>query len=772
VGRNEPRANIHKLLQDWLRDEKNGKWRLILDNVDDDHFLHEAPPANQHGSGSGQISLSRQPLLEYLPHSQNGSILITTRSRKVALRLVEQSDIIAVEPMDEAHAVALLEKKLGQRGGSKNIAELAVALEFMPLAIVQAAAYVSQRVPRYSVQQYLEEFRRSDRKKTSLLNHDGGHLRRDWEAKNYIMATWQISFEYISKERPSAADLLSLMSFFDRQGIPETLIRYSNIEQNHKNMEGADVDDEDNNEDNLSESTGDDGFEDDILTLRNYSFISANTDKTTFEMHRLVQLATRAWLNAHGQLERWKRQFVKNLAVEFPIGEYENWERCQSLFPHAKSAVSQRPDEKDSLREWASLLHNAAWYALGRGYMNDTEEMSLQAMKARKKLFGQEYKETLSSMVILASTYWSLGRWKEAEQLFVQVVDTGKRVLGAEHPDTLTSMANLASTYRNQGRWKEAEQLFVQVVDTWKRVLGAEHPDTLTSMANLASTYRSQGQWKEAEQLEVQVVGTRKRVLGAEHPDTLTSIANLVSTYLNQGRWDKAEQLSVQVLDTRKRVLGAEHPDALTSMSNLAFTWKSQGRWKEAEQLFVQVVDTGKRVLGAEHPDTLTSMANLASTYWNQGRWKEAEQLEVRVVGSRKRVLGVDHPYTLASMANLASTSWSLGRWKEAEQLFVQVLETRKRVLGAEHPDTLTSKANLASTYRNQRRWKEAEHLSVQVLETRKRVLGAEHPDTLTSMSNLASTYWSQGRWKEAEQLFVQVLRRERGCLGQSIQTR
>jgi hypothetical protein len=117
--------------------------------------------------------------LAYLPQSQNGSILMTTRSMEVALRLVEQNDIIKIEPMDEEHAVMLFEKKLGKQGDSKDIAELALALEFIPLAIVQAAAHLSQRAPRSSVRQYLEEFRKSDRKKTSLLNHEAGHLRRD-----------------------------------------------------------------------------------------------------------------------------------------------------------------------------------------------------------------------------------------------------------------------------------------------------------------------------------------------------------------------------------------------------------------------------------------------------------------------------------------------------------------------------------------------------------------------------------------------------------------
>ena len=63
-----------------------------------------------------------------------------------------------------------------------------------------------------------------------------------------------------------------------------------------------------------------DTFEDDIMTLRNYSFISVNTDNATFGMQRLVQLATRQWLEEHGQLERWKQQYIKSLCVELPAG--------------------------------------------------------------------------------------------------------------------------------------------------------------------------------------------------------------------------------------------------------------------------------------------------------------------------------------------------------------------------------------------------------------------------------------------------------------------
>jgi len=85
-------------------------------------------------------------------------------------------------------------------------------------------------------------------------------------------------------------------------------------------------------------------------------------------------------------------------------------------------------------------------------------------------VLGAEHPSTLTSMNNLASTYADQGRWKEAEELFVQVMETRKRVFGVEHPSTLNSMNNLASTYADQGRWKEAEELEVQVIETRKRV--------------------------------------------------------------------------------------------------------------------------------------------------------------------------------------------------------------------------------------------------------------------------------------------------------------
>ncbi|KAJ5810113.1 uncharacterized protein N7503_002331 [Penicillium pulvis] len=767
-GRQSRHANIFQLFRDWLQDGKIGKWLLVLDNVDDDELLHK-PLANGTGAQDAQDRAPMQPPLKYLLEASNGSIIVTSRNKAVALEIAGYKKyLIDVQPMNEAEALDLMQYKLDSGVERADLVQLVEELEFMPLAIVQAASYIVHCSPRCSASQYLEKLRHSDRQATTLLSHEGIHMGRDWEAKNSILLTWQISFDHIRRVRQSAADLLSLMSFFDWQGIPEDLLRIQYTAKNHGVLGSSGVANKSSGEDteSSSEYDQDETFESDITTLRDYSFVTASEHYPmssghgmVFTMHRLVQLTARTWLKTYGQDEEWKERFIDSLYAEFPTGQYEHRERCRTLFPHVKSAMSHRPKSHDCLRSWAGLLYKGAWYAQECGNLPDLREMASMSREQRLKVLGLEDKETLDSTIMLAVAYRREGNWREAEQLFIQVLETRKSKLGADHLDTLTSMANLALTFWNQGRWEEAEQLLKQVMETHKTKLGTSHPSTLTSMSNLASTFWKQGRWEEAEQLELQVMETSKEKLGADHPSTLTVMANLASTFWNQGRLEEAEKLEVQVMETSKAKLGADHPSTLTRMANLASTYRNQGRLEDAEQLDVQIMEASKTKLGADHPTTLTIMANLASTFWNQGRLGEAEKLEVQVMETRKTKLGADHPSTLTIMANLALTFRNQGRLEEAEKLEVQVMEASKAKLGADHPDTLTSMANLASTFWKQGRLEEAEQLLMQVMETSKTKLGADHPDTLESMNNLAYALWSTDQEKAALPLMAECAR-------------
>lgn len=86
-----------------------------------------------------------------------------------------------------------------------------------------------------------------------------------------VLITWQILFESIRESRRSAADLLSLMSFFDRQGIPKTLL------YNSSGGDAVEIHSEDDS-DSEAQSSVTDEFNYDILILRRYSLISINVD--------------------------------------------------------------------------------------------------------------------------------------------------------------------------------------------------------------------------------------------------------------------------------------------------------------------------------------------------------------------------------------------------------------------------------------------------------------------------------------------------------------
>ena len=589
------------LVYNWLCDEANGRWLMIIDNADDLSVF--SSPSDKPKSDKAQVLKNVVPnLLNLLPQSPNGSILITSRSRDVAHRLTGSSaDIIQVDPMDQAHALALLQKKLEGISDQDDAEALVQALDYMPLAISQVAAYINQRSPRITLSSYLQSLRKGDRDRGRLLATDLGDSRRDGTASNSIIVTWQISFEHIRSARPSATRLLSLMSLFDRQGIPESLLQGRYQEDND----------------------GDSDFEDDLDMLLGFSLVSIDKYGHQFEMHRLVQFSTRKWLELNGELECWKENYVRLMDDSYPASRFENWTICQALFPHAQAAVACRPSDESALQAWASVLYGAAWHADNMGNYYAAEKMNLDALEARQAILGTEHRDTMRSMASLASVYEHLGQWRKAEELQAKGLAICLKVLGVEHPDTLDGISNMGLIFQHQGRYKEAEELQAKILAIYSKVLGTEHPDTLHIMSILASIFGDQKRYKEAEEVGVQVVDRMKSVLGVEHPATLVSVNDLAVTFSEKGQLQEAEELGLQVLKMSEKVLGSEHPQTLICMSNLAWTLKRQNRDEEAITMMKECVRLMKRIIGPENPDTVLSLEVLNE--WTDERHKVSD---------------------------------------------------------------------------------------------------------------------------------------------------
>ena len=77
-------VNILQLVNNWLCDEANGRWFMIIDNADDAKVFSHPVDESKVGDNSNKAVLS-EALSEYLPQSQNGSILVTSRSQDVEI---------------------------------------------------------------------------------------------------------------------------------------------------------------------------------------------------------------------------------------------------------------------------------------------------------------------------------------------------------------------------------------------------------------------------------------------------------------------------------------------------------------------------------------------------------------------------------------------------------------------------------------------------------------------------------------------------------------
>ncbi|KAJ5886110.1 uncharacterized protein N7473_008784 [Penicillium subrubescens] len=369
-------------------------------------------------------------------------MLATSRNRGLSSDICYKY-LIKVRPMNEVEAGDLLRKKLVISAELEDMEKPVKTLDFIPLAIVLAAAYITHRSPFCSLSQYLNKIEHSDQEAAKILNHEAGLLCRDWEAKNSVLMTWQISFGYIRRVEPSAADLLSLMHFFDRQGIPhpENFGVTTPIADTEYRLDS------------------------DIITLRDFSLISVGRDPAFLAMHRLVQLTVRAWLKNRDQLERWKDQLLK----EMKIGK-----RANTSFPMSNKFGQ---DHLDTL----VAMDNLAKTYMKQERWEEASQLIEQVMMA----LDHDNPFKLSSFANLAWSLWNLGRHEAAEQLELQVMETRMTKLGADHPNMMASKTILSSLWEATGRHFEAIAFLRDCVAKQKKVFGPDYPRTLSRSMKL-----------------------------------------------------------------------------------------------------------------------------------------------------------------------------------------------------------------------------------------------------------------------------------------------
>ena len=262
-GTEEPQNDTLPIVRDWLNKLENQSWLLVLDNADNLDLFFE--------SSLSATKLHRPLISDFLPRNGNGSMIITTRDTRIGHRLIDREEVVVVLPLAPLDAEQLLRYRIptGDNVDNESIQDLVEMLGFIPLAITQAAAFIQEN--GITVQAYFERLKESDLDLQDYLEEGLPDPRRYPDSENSVIRTWKLSFDQIAKQKPRAAELLSIMVLLDRQAIPKTLLK----QRHERNIE----------------------FDKAVGTLQAYSLIKTEKGGESFEVHRLVQLSTQRWLS-------------------------------------------------------------------------------------------------------------------------------------------------------------------------------------------------------------------------------------------------------------------------------------------------------------------------------------------------------------------------------------------------------------------------------------------------------------------------------------------
>ncbi|USP82386.1 HET multi-domain protein [Curvularia clavata] len=661
-GISDDNADVQRLVKETLSSGNIGDWLMVVDNADDSQVLV--------GVDNESDGLARP--IDYIPHSNKGAVLFTTRSRKAAIDLT-QSNVLEVNDMGKIEARQLLARRTTKQELLNDEAAVDILLETLtslPLAIVQAAAFMSQN--NTSVSEYLSLLQ-SASTKSELFREQFQDPSTYRSMHSTIAKTWHISFEQIQRQDPLAAEYLSFIACIDRVGIPQSILPPEKFIIQQVKALG---------------------------TLTGYAFITERqqtvpgSGERFFDMHRLVHMALGWWLEGHGKQADWADTAAARVEELVPDLWHEGREVWGAYLPHAKH-VAELVKIMDGARS-ASILERLGRCQMSLGQYASAITSHREASSLRKEILGLEHPDTLTSMSNLVSVLSKQGKYEEAERINRQELECTKRVLGPEHPDTLTSISHLALILDRQGKHEEAEIMNRQTLAQREKVLGPEHLSTLTSMSNLAGVLNIQRKYYEAEAMNRQTLARYIKVLGSEHPFTLTSMSNLALVLDSQNKYKEAEIMNRQTLALREKVLGPEHPDTLTSMNNLAGVLERQSKYKEAEVIHRQTLEQREKILGSRHPDTLTSMGILVGVLCRQGKYEEAEAISWQTLAQREEVLGSEHPDTLTSVYGLAQILAQRHRVEESLQLYQRASAGYDAVLGEGHPKALACRRRYA----------------------------------------------------------------------------
>lgn len=426
---NDEKRNISSLLQDIYRYFSNGKSLFIFDN------------AEKYGS-QNEFDHGIDNFLPSLPSNYNKPhILITSRNRKWP-KVVK---VLTLDVFNENEAEELIRKSLDIENDlqENNIRDLGNELQFFPLALQQALAYIRVQDDklrnlglRFTISNYMERYR----EKTKEVLSFGSSEDSENEYTKPVFSTWTVTLDAITQREHSngALDILNVLSYLAPENI-STKTFLILVDDEHEKLGSA--------------------FE----LLNQYSMI--NLENTRVRLHRLVQQVIRIQLKAQNREETVLRKALQLFNEDNLL---ENVEHAIFVWNYSSSY-------NKLVIEFSAFPSHIAVVLIENYMYEKAYSFGLNVLKALKAMPHENnyiLAANLAAKHNVAGALSKLGQYGTALQFLQENLRDQEILFGPNSPATFTTKAGIALALSDLGKYNEALNYYQEALNRIKFYMG------------------------------------------------------------------------------------------------------------------------------------------------------------------------------------------------------------------------------------------------------------------------------------------------------------
>ncbi len=245
------------------------------------------------------------------------------------------------------------------------------------------------------------------------------------------------------------------------------------------------------------------------------------------------------------------------------------------------------------------VKNNMAVLKRQQGQLEGAQELTLEALKLAEKRHGKLNPICISMAGNLLGTSLSKHLTTELEEMALETISAKEKIFGVTHPSTITTMSDLAYAYSDHGRFDDSQQIYSRIEEAGGlKTLEHLNPSRFaTFCGRLADLYFRQQQFEKAQELEERALSVRQQIYGNSHHSTLRSMSNLASTLHAQKKYTQAEAYLRDITTVREETSVADPQSfflLLRSRTNLAANLFCQDKLKEAAELYRNVLEASQ----------------------------------------------------------------------------------------------------------------------------------------------------------------------------------